>query len=213
VGVVVTEVVFDGQAPELARIAEKVTALCGLPVTVTGSDAEIKGDLYDLHAHLAFACAPETQLELCSYIPGAVQKFYRESFGDADFPFMKCMQGLNELPGSQSVHLRAYVGQEPTLFFVTELALEALGGRPREPIPDDVREEYGVPITAEQLQERHRKLDRQMRSAWLLGMVLLPVLIPLWLLGFLWFLVSMPWRIWKAYRFARKYMEEHGGEP
>lgn len=209
-GIVGTEVGFDGQAPELSRIAEKVTELSGLPLTVEESGADIKGDLFDLHGYLAFACAPERQLELHSYRAGAVKDFCEEAFEGADFPLANCVQGLHEPPGTQTVYVRGYVGQEPTLFFVTELALEALGGRPREPIPEDVRREYGAPITAAQLEERQRKVTRQGWLTLLVGVLLLPVLLPLWLLGFLWMLVSLPWRIWTAYQVYRRYTE--GGD-
>jgi hypothetical protein len=128
-GVVVSEVVFDGEAPELSAIADKVTELSGLPLSVADGD----GDLYDLHAHLAFACAPETQLEVHAYPAGAVKEFYHQTFGDADLPFARCVQGLNEPAGTQAVYLRGYIGQEPTLLFVTILTLEALGGRPSTP--------------------------------------------------------------------------------
>src|SRR5256885_3274749 len=44
--------------------------------------------------------------------------------------------GLHEAPGTQSVYLKSYLGLELTLLMVTALALEDLGGRPREPITD-----------------------------------------------------------------------------
>lgn len=43
------------------------------------------------------------------------------------------------------------VGQEPTLFYATVFALEALGGRPRYPIAEKQRREYGGVITTVEL--------------------------------------------------------------
>jgi hypothetical protein len=143
-GIVVTQVVFDGQAPELSSIAGKVAELSGLPLSVTDSGADVKAGLYDLHAYLAFACHPETPLRLHSYRAGAVKELYHQTFGEARRPIAKCVQGLNEAPGTQTVYLHGYVGQEPTLLFVTELALEALGGRPRTPMAEEVRRDYGA---------------------------------------------------------------------
>jgi hypothetical protein len=210
-GVVIAEVVFDGQAPELSRIAEKVTELSTLPLSVTESGADVKAGLYDLHASLAFACAPRAQLELYSYRPGAVKEFYQQTFGDADLPLARFVQGLNEPPGTQAVYLQGYVGQEPTLLFVTELALETLGGRPRESIPEEMRREYGAPVSAAQLKDCRRKSARQGWFGLLIVVVLLPLLIPLWLFGVLWGLISMPWRIWKGYQLYRSYKDGRGG--
>lgn len=197
-GVVVSEIVFDGEAPELSAIADKVAALSGLPLSV----AEEDGDLYDLHAHLAFACAPQIQLEMHTYRAGAVKQLYQQTFGDVDLPIARCVQGLNEPAGTQAVYLRGYIGQEPTLLIVTILALEALGGRPRHPIGEEERRQYGSPITPAQLEERQRKLSKQMRLIVVVGLLLLPVLLPLWLIGFF---VLLPWRIWKGYQLYRDY--------
>jgi hypothetical protein len=199
-GVVVSEVSFDGQAPELSRIADKVTELSGLPLSVTESGADVKGNLHDRHAYLAFAYYPEARLELDSYRPGAVKECYQQTLGDTRLHMAKYVQGLKEAPGTKTVYLRGYVGQEPTLLFVTQLALEALGGRPRYPISDEVRREYGTPITVSQLEARRRKVRKQAQAAALVGVLLLPVLIPLWLVGFVLFVVILPWRMWTAFK-------------
>jgi hypothetical protein len=209
-GVVATEAVFDGRAPQLSRIAAQVTEMTGLPVSVAESGPDVTGELYDLHGHLAFACAPGTGIELHSYRAGAAREFCRQTFGDAHFPVARFVEGLNEPPGTQAVYVRGYVGQEPTLFFATLLALEALGGRPREPFSDEDRREYGSPISPAELEERRRKLTRHALPAVLIGLVLLPVLIPLWVVGLLWFLVSMPWRIWRGYQLYCNYADGHG---
>jgi hypothetical protein len=207
-GVVVTEVDFENQAPDLSQIADKVAELSGLRVSVTESGADAKANLFDLHGYLGFACAPKTQVEVHAYRAGAVKEFCRDTFGDAHLPVARCVQGLHEPPGTQTVYVRGYLGQEPTLFFVTTLALEALGGKARHPIDEEVRREYGMTITPEQLQERQRKLARQMWPTVLVGLLLLPLLIPLWLIGFV---VTMPWRIWKGYKAYRNYTEGRGG--
>jgi hypothetical protein len=143
-GLVFAEVGFDGQAPALSDIADKVTELSGLPVTV----AE------------------------------------------------------NEPAGNQAVYLRGYMGQEPTLLLVTILALEDLGGRPRHPIGEVERRQYGTPITPAQLEERRRKLARQLWPIVVVSVLLLPLAIPLWLVGFV---LMMPWRVWKANKLYRRY--------
>jgi len=112
-GLVFEEVAFDGRAPQLSRIADKISELSGLPVVVTESGPDVKGDLYDLHGYLAFACAPAQQLEIHAYRDGAVRKLC--------LPMGKCVRGMHEPAGTQSVYLRSFIGQEPTLL---------LGGNP-----------------------------------------------------------------------------------
>jgi hypothetical protein len=209
-GIVAGDAVFDGTAPQLQGIAEKVTELTGLAVEVTESDAEVKANLYDLHGYLAFACAPQSRIEVHAYRPGAVKELCEEMFGDADFPLARVVKGRNEAPGTQTVYLRGFIGQEMTLFFATELALEALGGRSKYPLPEDVRRECGTPISEAQLQERMRKTAREMGSMFLVGLLLFPLLLPLWIVGLLWFVVTLPWRIWQACRLYRKWKEASG---
>jgi hypothetical protein len=196
------ELAFDGRAPDLSRIADKITELSGLPVCATESGADVKGDLYDMHTRLAFACAPEEQLELHTDLPGTVRKFYNEALEGIEPRSAKFVKGMGEPGGTQTVYLRSYIGQEPRLIVVSILALEALGGRPRHPISEEMKREYGTPITAAQLAERRWKLRKQARWGAAIVLLLLPVLIPLWFVGLLAFLVTLPWCILKGYQGA-----------
>jgi hypothetical protein len=201
-GLVFDQVSFDGRAPDLLRIADKVTELCGLPVTVKQSGDDIKQNLYDQHGYIAFACAEQDKLELFSYRPGAVRQFYEESFEGLELPMAKFVTGLNEPAGTQVVYLRGTFGLE-TLMGVTALALEALGGRPSEPMEVPERREYGRRITEAELLQRRRRWQQQGRWALLIGVLLLPVSLPLFLLGLLVTFALMPWRIWKAWQLTR----------
>lgn len=200
-GLVFDHMTFDGHAPDLHRIAAKMTEICGLAVVVTESDAEVKGTLHDTHGTLAFAAAPEEQITLFSYRTGAVKEFYAEyseGLEGIKLPTERFVTGLHEPQGTQAVYLSASVGHEPTLFMVTVLALEALGGKPREPITEDIRREYGVPITLQDLRRRQRKMRNQVAWAALLFILCLPLTIPLFVLGILFFLVMLPWRLMQA---------------
>lgn len=207
-GIVFDEVVFQGRAPPLSAIVDKITELSGLPLTVTESGAGVKGELYELHGYLAFACAPEQQIEIHVYRDGAVQKLCKEMFGDVHLPIAQYVQGNNEPVGTQSVHLRGYLGQEPTLLIMTTLALEALGGSSRHPLGEEERRQFGTPISPAQLEERRRKVARQ---GWLLAvacLLLLPVMIPLSIVGLV---VMTPWRVWKGYRLYRSFTGDKNG--
>ena len=196
-----SQVIFDERAPGLERIAEQVTEISGLPVSITDRLKEFPDPSSDFDGTLAFTCVPQSWIELRAYRPEEVRKFYHESVGDPDLrlPMARCVHGLNEPSGTQTVYLRGYINQEPTLLFVTLLALEKLGGRPRHPIPDDIRRGYSVRITETELEKRCRKAGRQ---AWLgaaVAIVMLPVLIPLWVLFLFLKLPLGVWYVWRHY--------------
>jgi hypothetical protein len=206
-GIVIGHAIFDSPAPDLSRIAEKIQELSGLAVTVEESGPEIKGDLYDFHAQLAFTGAPETQLKIWAYRPDARKEFYQRTFGDQESPFFtKMIRGINEPPNTQAVHLQGYIGQEQTLFVMTQLALEAIGGHSPRLISEQMRQDYGKPITPAQLKARHRKWAREMFPLFLIGFMLLP---PLILIGVLGFLITLPWRIRKGHQIYRTIMSEN----
>src|SRR3954468_16041582 len=109
-GVVMGEATFNGRAPELRQVAEKVAELSGLAVLIEESGPGLKGDLHDRHGHLAFACAPDQRLQVYSYRPGAVRAHYHEFSGGYDLPTARFVQGLHEPAGTQAVYLRGFVG-------------------------------------------------------------------------------------------------------
>lgn len=203
-GITTAAVRFSGSAPSLPDICSAITDITSLPVVVIESSED---ELCGLFADIAFQCAPEQTLEITVHRPGAVDRFCDESFeGPADAAFMKqFVTGANEPPGTQTVHLRGYVGEEPTLMFTTELALAALGGTPSSEIPAEERADFARPITEAQLADRHRRAQRQVRKGFWLIVLMLPVLIPLWLLGAIWFVVTMPVTIWRARRRLRAF--------
>ena len=203
-GIVVQQVTFDDRVPEAARVGDMLTRMIGLPVTVSESDSEVRGTLFEL-LRLAFSRFPNDFIELTAYRPGAVKE-HLQQVGIAASPIANAVQGVNEPPGTQAVYVTGYLGQEPTLLFATVLALEALGGRPRTSLPEEIRREYGARISVTELDRRHRTLRRQQRLGWLLGVISLPILVPMWFLSLMWGLATLPWRIGKA---CRRY-KSHG---
>ena len=195
-GIVIQEVTFDAPAPTAARVVAKLTELVGLPLTISESTPEIRGSLFELHAQLAFARFPQVPVELTAYRAGAVQEHLQRTGMNA-LPFASVVQGSNEAVGTQTVYVRGYIGQEPTLLLAATLALEALGGRLREPLSDELRREYGAKVLPEELERRHRRVRRQGLLALTAGIVLLPFLVPFWLASIAWHLANLPWRLWK----------------
>src|SRR5262249_19605869 len=136
-GIVTAEVAFDGRAPDLPQIADAVKGLTGLPLSFTESPAEVKGNLFDQDGYLAFACAPRSEIMVYTYRAGAAKELYEQAFENVGLPIARFVRGLNEPLGTQTVYLEGPLDQEPTLFFATLVALEKLGGRPKEPILEE----------------------------------------------------------------------------
>jgi hypothetical protein len=197
---------FEGPAPAASAVAETVAARSGLEVLLDETGPEIHGRLYDLHAHLAFAGFPKDRVQIHAYRPSGVKE-HLQTTGVSDLPIANVVQGANELPGAQTIYLEGFVG-EPTLFFATILALERLGGRFDKPLADDERLKYDRPLTLGELKQRHEKTRRRAFFASLLFVILLPLLLPLYALGIVWTVLTVPWRILKAHR-ALKHLAAH----
>jgi len=204
-GLVVQQVNFDGRAPSLLQIVQKITQTGGLPLTVEESSPTIRGNLFDLHARLAFARFPKDKIEVTTYRTGAVSEQLKRD-GVSDLPLAKVVQGAREPSGTQTVYMQGYMGQEPTLFFITAIALEALGGRPRFPITDAERREFGVTVALADLERRYKKTRRH-------NMLMVPIGIVMGLLwlpfGVLWLLLKTPSTIRKARRIIRDHGAGH----
>jgi hypothetical protein len=204
-GLVASEIAFDGRAPTAARVAEKVTELVGLPVLVNEDWPAGVDELYDLHAELAFARYPDIKVELYAYRPGAVAEFIARMDVN-EVPFNRLMQGANEPPGTQVVYLRWFAGPDLTLFVATTIALEDLGGRAREPVTPEMRRNYAHPIAEAELDRRHRRARRKRFLALLATVALLPILVPFWLASAIWYLLTLPWRISRACKLYRQHI-------
>lgn len=207
-GMMFASVTFQDRAPPLSDICAKITDICSLRVVVLKSDTD---EIHDLHATIAFECAQDLTLEALAYRQGAIAQSLDDAFDEPTHrSFMKrVVQGANEPAGTQRVYLRGYLGQEPTLMLTTQLALEALGGTPAQAIPDDERQTYKKPITESELAQRRRETERELRKVGVITVLMLPAVIPMWIIGSLWFLITLPFRIWRAYR-ALKAIERGG---
>jgi hypothetical protein len=156
-GLVKGEVRFPGDPPSLDSIAERVTARSGL--LALAEPLEDTAGFYQLYGRVGFACAPETAVKVYCYSPEQRQRNV-ELFVEAGLVSPEAKK-TPFCPGSV-VHLKSFVGVEPTLLFQTELALEELGGTLREPFPEDMRQEYGGPLTEAELLRRIEEMQASM---------------------------------------------------
>lgn len=159
-GIVVTTATFDRPTPCATRIAEAVAELTGQRVTVEDFGPDVRGPLSALNAFLAFTAFPHARVELTAYDGDAVLEHLRKT-GLAGTPVARATMGANDAPGTQTVYVQTYLGAEPTLFFATALALEALGGRLAEPADEAMRREYGVRVSHAELNRRRRAASRR----------------------------------------------------
>jgi hypothetical protein len=200
-GLVMGEVRFPGEPPGLEEIAARVTARSGLQVV---AEPLLNPDgFYQLHGRLSFACASQAAVELFCYSP-AQRRRNVEMFVESGLVSPEARQA--PLPDGSVVHLRSFIGVEMTLFIQAELALEALGGTLREPLSEEMRREYGSPLTEAELFRRIRDVDEAMRPIRRASSILLPLLLPVHIA---WTLVRLPWTLWKA----RRLLRERGGFP
>ena len=156
-GLVLQTVVFESTAPSLSRIVEKIVEIGGLPLDVQESTSEIRGDVYDLHARIGFACLPSHGTKIYTYRTGAAKE-HLEQAGMSEKIVAEAVDGVPERTGTQTVYPQGYVGQDLTIMEVTILALESLGGRPRNAPSPKVRERYAKPVSARQLFLRKQSL-------------------------------------------------------
>ena len=202
-GVTLHTVLFEGPAPALAVIVDAVQRRAGIPLSVHESRPDDADGLHEFHARLAFAAAPDAPIEVYAYRPGAVKAFSEKLFPDGAFPpLTDSVEGIREPHGAQAVYVRGYVGQEPTLWYATIVALEALGGRPEPDIDDDERRMYGALVSERDLVARHRKVKR---AGWWAAAVAAPFVLVLVPLTLLWSGITMPWHVWRTYRAYRAF--------
>ena len=210
------EVAFPSRAPDIPRIAEEIRARSGLEVSITESSAAEKGNTYDVHAQLAFACAPEDRIAVYTLRPGAVVDRYKIAFADDSTRPARWTESSappNEAPEAQGPHMVYLKGlweQELTLLFATQLALERLGGDSIFPLINPQRSEYDRPFTAAELDQRRRAWASKVKWGRVLWVLLLPVTIPWTLLK--WIVIAIVPGAWKLGR-AAKLAVGLGGRP
>lgn len=196
-GIMAAQVEFNGHAPALEDITSKMSEICDLLIVVVEADPD---ECYRFHARVAFDCMPDWRLEVSCYRPGAVDNFLEETLGDDAPHVSKLVEGAGKPEGTETVYLRAFMGEDPTLLFTAKLALEALGGRPREVVPDEVRQIYGRPITASELRKRHKTAEKRAKRFSIAIVLMLPILIPVYIVSSAWFVLTLPYTLWRAYR-------------
>lgn len=179
---------FEGSSPSPEAIAQKISQICGQSVEYKASESSefnrFKGVLF-------FTEFPEETIELRA-------------------PLRNRQIGPNEKPSGETLEeivVDGYIMQEITLFMLTSLALERLGGQ-EETLSEKERDDgfyhdYDRPITSEELAKRFkttRKRNRQLQPLFILYIIFLPIIM---LPSLLWMLISAPYRLTR-YLIARK---------
>ena len=199
-GIVRQEAVFNGVLPSLERIANAISDICGLPVAIEDFPKPEQHELYEMHAFLSFVCDPENQVTVYSYSPGAVRRFH-DTILEGTIPnFEKSVQGMNESPGEQSVYLSHEIGYEPSIFILTSLALEKLGGQLRNELSEEIRKKYNRQITPEMVNNRRKKKGKSNLAFGIVYILFFPLIL---VFGIISAIVSLPSAIMKAFGIGR----------
>jgi hypothetical protein len=156
---------FDGQMPDISRIAAKVQELSGLAVCIRQPEASRVPDAYKLHGFIAFECAPDGEIELCAFDVAAVlgDDALREEVELILPPPRNASEWLNEPTGKQAMHIRVWsdglfaIALDPTFLTYVLLALEALGGELDEPPKEEQRRACAAPVSELELEYRRWK--------------------------------------------------------
>jgi hypothetical protein len=208
-----THVTFDGHAPEPSRIVAKASEITGLPIRFEAMRREILGDLYEFSGHAKVRDLPSHRALVYSYRAGGVRRHKDEFLGPELGPHRVVIErvtatlvtGMNEPEGTQAVYFQTYIGQEPTLFYAMQIALEDLGGRPERPLSDAERQKYGRTLTIAELKKRSRQAYARAVAGLLIGCLVWPILLPVWLLTLP---IVIPLRFWRASRLVHKITAE-----
>lgn len=174
---------FDAPPPLLAEVAESVGQLTGLEVNLTDSSRATCGELYEWHGYLAFARIPKHLVEVYAYRPG---------------------QAGGDETGRQAVHVRDFLGGEPTLFYAAACALEHLDGQRVLPLSDEARRLGSARVTVDELDRRVRTQSRQTAGVVVLFLLMLPLLIPFWVGVLMWKLITSKSRLAEVRERARR---------
>jgi hypothetical protein len=182
----VTEIEFATAPPSLPSIAEQVRMRTGLEVAHEGEDSGL----------LWFVLAPGQRV--CVRAVPEVDPDVTKLLG----PAAGHLVGVNRPSGTHLVQLEAS-SAEPTLAWTVLLALEGLGGRPVQTVPDAVRERYSQRVSEAELLGRVRDYKRRGLAAAVLTVLLLPLMVAAWIMWLAWLVLSLPWRMVRGWRLRR----------
>ncbi len=194
-GLLLGTVTFEKSAPTVAEVVRKIEEISGLAVIVADSSE----DEYSTGSEIHFQCLPGIPVEICICDHDVGRRIIeQDAEDDPDYPEQLKQLHLSYVgpPHSQSVELQGCTATDSTLYGVTLLALEALGGQPNFEIPDETRAACGRIITEEELLKRHRVMERRMRKlSWQL-ILMLPILIPWYLICLMFEVIKMPFELY-----------------
>jgi hypothetical protein len=166
-GITHTSAMFAGPVPDLGRIAAEMMRRSGLEVSVRNSAPEVTSTVFAMHGELSFACVNREHVKVYSYrpwVPREPDEAMLTALADIDPNLVdqarRAFNGGRVEGDHHSVHVQGYVSEEGTLFDVTALALESLGGSLSGPVSDERRQRCCAPITPSALRARHRAHSR-----------------------------------------------------
>lgn len=144
------EIEFDYPAPSTDQLVETISEYAGLPVSIISTHADMHNDVY---VTLAFTAFPNDTLDIV----------YK-----------------NRSISKQSLIIKGFLGQEPSLYFAVESTLRTLRGKSLLPdndseyLTDDLDLKYTFPVTYKEMELRHKNNIRQNKQGIILTIIFMP---------------------------------------
>lgn len=198
--VVIHRVVFDGGVPPIGRVIARVRELTGLALSTRESPDSLESAKV-FHVQLAFACAPSTEVLAYAYDRAALEAFVNRMGAQVAAAIGPILEGMDEARGTQTLYLRIYLGQDPTLLLATAYALEQMGGRPHPALTPNEREDCGRTLTEGEVTRRCRHARWRSAAGMAVAGPVAILSIPFVLLGTL---ITLPWKIWQTHQNAKR---------
>jgi hypothetical protein len=183
-GLLMNEVSFNGQAPSLNCIVNKITEISGLEISIE----EDRDSYCNLNVRLSFSNTPDNQLEISTTVSKIALNPHSHS---TSYIPRSLASEENESNDSQTVCLRMYVGQEATLLYIATIALEELGGYSKYPLSEEMRQKYSTRLTSSELERRHLLNGIAIIYFYIILLVSLPLLIPYWIVSGIIFYIKL----------------------
>jgi hypothetical protein len=183
-GLLMNEVSFNGQAPSLNCIVNKITEISGLEISIE----EDRDSYCNLNVRLSFSNTPDNQLEISTTVSKIALNLHSHS---TSYIPRSLASEENESNDSQTVCLRMYVGQEATLLYIATIALEELGGYSKYPLSEEMRQKYSTRLTSSELERRHLLNGIAIIYFYIILLVSLPLLIPYWIVSGIIFYIKL----------------------
>jgi hypothetical protein len=142
---------FGPNQPDLTLLPSLIEKHTGIVVTLQKD--ELSDVLVCVRYLLYVNEFPQLSVHISAYKPGGIRKIF-EIDHTVSQKTQEDIEGYDESEMNRNVYLMGYVPPDPTLFYVTEIILEDMGGCKEKPVEKDIRMIYDRKTSVDELRER-----------------------------------------------------------